>query len=171
MSERCQIRGCVWPVLAHGLCRACLETAGLIRRCEWCAGEFLSGELRKPNRFCSRVCICRSLSFRSRVVPRDRALLEELYIQGGFTLAEIAERFNTTATSVHRALAMVGIPRRRRGVRTTEICCEPRCRRLAFKDRPRGGYRRCRFHARLRRSVRRNHLRRQARESRIQRSD
>jgi transposase len=47
--------------------------------------------------------------------PTKRALLENLYVEEGLSISEIARRVGVSTTAVERWLKLLGIPRRGRG--------------------------------------------------------
>jgi len=166
MSTSCKERACVWPVEAHSLCRHHLELAGLIGRCPQCHAEFIQPHRRTRYRFCSRRCACRANNRAHYAVPRDRAMLEDLYLRRRLSLLAIGKRFGTYAATALRALRAVGIPARRPGRISTMTCIESGCHLPACKkenDRGYYGGRRCRGHALARHAAQHRQYRREGR--------
>jgi len=167
MNVLCKIPACPWPTLAHGLCHEHLERAGLVGRCPHCKRQFIQPHPANPYRFCSRVCTCRANNQAKMAVPRDRALLERLYVRERLSVREIGRRLHASWNSVCRALQAVGIPCRSRAPIPATTCCEAPCDRPAFNARNgwKGrGSRRCRFHTRLREAAHHARYRRDAKK-------
>lgn len=104
-------------------------------RCEECGKRFswLSSDPSCVRRFCSNRCHLKWERDKRRKLPDDYAELYELYITKRLSTTQIAERFNTDANTVGRALKRHEIPLRKR---TYFVMCKiPGCIERAKKVR------------------------------------
>lgn len=84
-------------------------------------------------KFCSWTCSSRDLESKCRKLP-DSETLRRLYVDEGLTCSAIARLYGISGHSpVKDALKKAGIPRRKRGTVSAEICIEPDCNKVVYK--------------------------------------